>query len=100
MRNHQGLSHPLQAAMVIVFAVSVASLASAQESPFNTGLTSLQENILTWLTPVAIIVVMGLGVAAMANRISWAWCFGVLIGVPLVFGSPQIITWARGMFAV
>ena len=45
------------------------SLALAQASPFLTGATSLQTNILAWLTPVAIILVMALGAMAMANRL-------------------------------
>jgi len=43
--------------------------AQAQDSPFMTGATALQTNILAWLTPVAIILVMVLGAMAMANRI-------------------------------
>ncbi len=38
-------------------------------SPFMTGATALQTNILAWLTPIAIILVMALGGMAMANRI-------------------------------
>jgi len=44
-------------------------LAQAQSSPFMTGATALQSNILAWLTPIAIILVMVLGAMAMANRI-------------------------------
>jgi len=45
-------------------------LAFAQAaSPFMTGATALQSNILAWLTPIAIILVMALGAMAMANRI-------------------------------
>ena len=44
-------------------------LAVAQSSPFMTGATALQTNILAWLTPIAIILVMVLGAMAMANRI-------------------------------
>jgi hypothetical protein len=44
-------------------------LVLAQTSPFMTGATALQTNILSWLTPVAIILVMILGGMAMANRI-------------------------------
>jgi len=44
-------------------------LALAQSSPFMTGATALQTNILAWLTPIAIILVMILGAMAMANRI-------------------------------
>lgn len=39
-------------------------------SPFMTGATSLQTNILAWLTPIAIILIMVLGGMAMANRIA------------------------------
>jgi type IV secretory pathway TraG/TraD family ATPase VirD4 len=35
-----------------------------------TGMTALQTNILAWLTPIAVILVMVMGALAMANRIS------------------------------
>jgi type IV secretion system protein VirB2 len=75
-------------------------LASAQASPFMTGATALQTNILAWLTPVAIILVMVLGGMAMANRMSWGWCIGAILGIAIAFGAPQIVTWVRGMFGV
>ena len=74
--------------------------ALAQASPFLTGATALQSNILAWLTPVAVILVMGLGAMAMANRMSWGWCFGAVLGIAIAFGAPQIVTWIRGMFGV
>jgi hypothetical protein len=43
-------------------------IALAQTSPFLTGATALQSNILAWLTPIAIILIMVLGGMAMANR--------------------------------
>ena len=72
----------------------------AQSSPFLTGANSLQTNILAWLTPVAIILVMVLGGMAMANRISWGWCMAAILGIAISFGAPQIVTWVRGMFGV
>jgi type IV secretory pathway VirB2 component (pilin) len=75
-------------------------LAMAQASPFMTGVTSLQTNILAWLTPVAIILVMILGAMAMANRMSWGWCIGAIFGIAIAFGAPQIVAWVRGMFGV
>jgi type IV secretion system protein VirB2 len=75
-------------------------LALAQASPFMTGATALQTNILAWLTPVAIILVMVLGAMAMANRISWGWCIAAILGIAISFGSTQIVTWVRGMFGV
>src|SRR5579864_8397958 len=70
----------------------------AQASPFLTGATALQTNILAWATPLAVILVMVLGIAAMANRISWGWSIAAVIGIAIVFGAPQIVTWIRGMF--
>jgi type IV secretion system protein VirB2 len=75
-------------------------LALAQASPFMTGATALQTNILAWLTPVAVILVMVLGAMAMANRISWGWCIAAILGIAISFGSAQIVTWVRGMFGV
>ena len=79
----------------------VPDLAFAQTtSPFLTGATALQSNILAWLTPIAIILVMVLGAMAMANRISWGWCLAAILGIAISFGSTQIVTWVRGMFGV
>src|SRR5882762_1440045 len=66
-------------------------LAQAQSSPFMTGATALQTNILAWLTPIAVILVMVLGAMAMANRVSWGWCIGAILGIAIGFGAPQII---------
>ena len=79
---------------------SIPALALAQASPFMTGATALQTNILAWLTPIAIILVMVLGAMAMANRISWGWCIAATLGIAIAFGAPQIVTWVRGMFGV
>ena len=85
---------------VVVLATGAPDLAMAQASPFMTGATSLQTNLLAWLTPVAIILVMVLGGMAMANRMSWGWCIGAILGIAIGFGAPQIVTWVRGMFGV
>jgi type IV secretion system protein VirD4 len=52
------------AALVLLPDAALAQSAS----PFMTGATALQTNILAWLTPVAVILVMVLGAMAMANR--------------------------------
>lgn len=89
-------------AWVALLAVTTMApeFALAQASPFMTGATSLQTNILAWLTPIAIILVMVLGGMAMANRISWGWTIGAIFGIAVGFGAPQIVTWVRGMFGV
>ena len=95
---------PLEATLSLLFlglALLAPEWAFAQAaSPFMTGATALQTNILAWLTPIAIILVMVLGGMAMANRMSWGWCIGAIIGIAIAFGAPQIVTWVRGMFGV
>jgi hypothetical protein len=54
---------------VLTAMICAPGLALAQASPFLTGASSLQSNILAWLTPVAVILVMVLGGMAMANRL-------------------------------
>ena len=83
-----------------ILSLAMPQPAVAQASPFLTGATALESNILTWLTPIAVILVMVLGGMAMANRISWGWCFGAILGIAIAFGAPQIVTWVRGMFGV
>jgi type IV secretion system protein VirB2 len=90
-----------QLALAAIVWTVLPDLALAQaSSPFMTGATSLQTNILAWLTPVAVILVMVLGAMAMANRISWGWCIAAILGIAISFGASQIVTWVRGMFSV
>ena len=83
-----------------ILSLAMPQPAVAQASPFLTGATALESNILAWLTPVAVILVMVLGGMAMANRISWGWCIGAILGIAIAFGAPQIVAWVRGMFGV
>ena len=102
------MSSPKRDPFVIVRRLGCAALGAAAPllavaqatSPFMTGATSLQTNILAWLTPIAVILVMVLGAMAMANRMSWGWCIGAILGIAIAFGAPQIVTWVRSMFGV
>jgi type IV secretion system protein VirB2 len=104
--HHSAHTHSLASALInrlalpLILVMCLPEFATAQASPFLTGATALQTNILAWLTPVAIILIMVLGGMAMANRMSWGWCFGAILGIAIAFGAPQIVTWVRGMFGV
>lgn len=103
MSRFLGLRHTRSANRLhfLVGSAVVPGIAAAQSaSPFLTGATALQTNILAWLTPIAVILVMVLGAMAMANRISWGWCITAIVGIALAFGAPQIVTWVRGLFGV
>jgi type IV secretion system protein VirB2 len=95
-----GMQQLILPLLIVITLIGTPELAMAQASPFLTGATSLQTNLLAWLTPIAIILVMVLGGLAMANRVSWGWCFGAILGIAISFGAPQIVTWVRGMFGV
>jgi len=92
--------HAIAQFAFVVGTLVTPALCLAQASPFQTGATALQTNLLTLLTPVAVILVIALGIGAMVNRISWGWCIAAIAGIALSFGAPQIVTWIRGMFAV
>jgi type IV secretion system protein VirB2 len=99
-RTQRLVGKPLALTSLLIALVIVPDWALAQASPFMTGATALQTNVLAWLTPIAIILVMALGGMAMANRMSWGWCIGAILGIAIAFGAPQIVTWVRGMFGV
>lgn len=92
--------HAIRGTLFFLFTVPPVAAVAQSTSPFMTGATALQTNILAWLTPIAIILVMALGAMAMANRMSWGWCLGAILGIAIAFGAPQIVTWVRGMFGV
>ena len=98
--QNSNYSSALLPILLLVVVSLVPEVAFAQASPFLTGATSLQTNILAWATPIAVILVMALGIMAMANRISWGWPIAAIVGIAVVFGAPQIVTWIRGMFGV
>jgi type IV secretion system protein VirB2 len=101
LHGHVPTVRKLAASLSIICAGLMApGVGLAQASPFLTGATALQANLLAWLTPIAVILVMALGAMAMANRLSWGWCIGAVVGIAIAFGAPQIVTWVRGMFGV
>jgi type IV secretion system protein VirB2 len=101
IRRHRFFLEPTLVRVVLcALMCAMPVLASAQGSPFLTGATALQTEILTWLTPIAIILIMVLGAMAMANRISWSWCIAAVLGIVIAFGAPQIVAWVRSLGGV
>lgn len=69
-------------------------------SPFATGASATQQQLVAILTPLAAVAVMVSGAMAWFGRLSWWWMVAVVIGTVLVFGGPQIVSWIRGLFGV
>ena len=86
--------------LIVSAASLVSAFATAQTSPFDTGANSLVDFALTIATPIAILVVIALAIAAAVGRISWGWVIGAIVGIAAIFGAPQIVAWIRGMFGV
>lgn len=86
--------------LILAAAATLPQLASAQASPFQTGADSMVTNLIALATPVAILAIMVLAIVAMTGRISWGWPIGALVGIGVIFGAPQIVAWARGVFGV
>jgi type IV secretory pathway VirB2 component (pilin) len=72
----------------------------AQTSPFDTGANSLVGFALTIATPIAILLVIALAIAAAVGRVSWGWVIGAIVGIAAIFGAPQIVAWIRSLFGV
>lgn len=97
VRTRKSWTGPLSlAAGLLVF----PALGLAQASPFDTGANSLVNFALTIATPIAVLIVIGLAIAAAVGKITWGWVIGAIVGIAAIFGAPQIVAWIRGMFGV
>lgn len=93
------VNHHLLAFVAAVIGSIFPALAMAS-NPFQTGATGLSTDTLAMLTPIAGIAVMVVGCLALFGKIHWMWLVGVIVGIVLLFGSDQIVTWIRGLFGV
>ena len=101
MKQRIGLSStPLAVGAIwLLFAVAAPDLVLAQSTdPFETGATNLVTNLTTLATPVAALLIIALGVAAAAGRISWGWPIGVIAGIGLIFAAQPMVTFIKGLF--
>lgn len=99
-RTQSGRVNYLAMRLVAPVALLGPGAAFAQASPFDTGANSLVTFALTIATPVAVLVVIALAIAAAVGRISWGWVIGALVGIAAIFGAPQIVAWIRALFGV
>lgn len=77
----------------------LASAAFAAQ-PFASGSTTLTTDILAIVTPIVGLAVIAVGVLCWFGKISWAWFAGLVVGIVLVFGNAQIVSWIRSLFGV
>jgi type IV secretion system protein VirB2 len=94
------LGRPFHSVATRALLLCSSPVAWGQSSPFETGANSLVTEFIAIATPIAILLVMGLGIAAATGRISWGWPLLVLLGIGIVFGAPQLVDWGRALFGV
>lgn len=86
--------------VLLHIAGALPTLAWAQASPFDTGANGLVTFALTIATPIAVLIVIGLAIAAAVGKVSWGWVIGAIVGIAAIFGAPQIVAWIRSLFGV
>ena len=99
MSNREGI-RGYQTLGLSTIGVLAAQAAHAQQSVFDSGINAFVTWAFAFATPVAVLIVMGLGVAALVGKLSWLWVIGGLVGIGIVFGAEQIVGWIRSLFGV
>lgn len=86
--------------IVVGIVAALASHTVGAQSVFDSGINSFVAWALAIATPVAVLIVMGLGGAALIGKVSWPWVVGGLVGIGILFGAEQIVGWVRSLFGV
>ncbi|TQK03405.1 TrbC/VirB2 family protein [Herbaspirillum sp. SJZ107] len=68
--------------------------------PFANSGTTLKTDLVQTLTPFAGIAVLVVGVLCLMGRVNWGWFVGGLVGIAMMFGSDQIVSWFRTLMGV
>lgn len=98
MKTRLALTKTRNAATALL--LSLFSSAALAAQPFSSGSTTLTADILAIVTPLVGLALIALGVLAWFGKIAWSWFAGFVVGVVLVFGHQQIVSWIRGLFGV
>ena len=80
--------------------LSFFSTAALAAQPFASGSTTLTTDILAIVTPIVGLAIIALGVLCWFGKVAWAWFAGLVVGIVLVFGNAQIVSWIRSLFGV
>lgn len=81
--------------MAMVLAMALISSPAFADDPTNisNGLNSITSWVKTAAVPIGILAVMGAGFAKLTGRLDWPRFFSVLVGIGIIFGATQIVSW-------
>lgn len=80
--------------------LSFFTTAALAAQPFASGSSTLTSDILAIVTPIVGLAIIAVGVLAWFGKIAWHWFAGLVVGIVLVFGNAQIVSWIRSLFGV
>jgi type IV secretion system protein VirB2 len=100
LRAQRDIDPRIYSGWIFILILIIPATALAQTSPFDTGANGLVSFALTIATPIAVLIVIGLAIAAAVGKVSWGWVIGAIVGIAAIFGSQQIVAWIRSLFGV
>ncbi len=84
--------------LLVAAVVGMPAIAHAQATPWETTAEKTYDLIMSIVRWVAMIAVVGCGLAALFGKLSWDWAGKIIIGLVLIFGGTYLVDYfANGM---
>lgn len=100
--SHQGFSKILSLFVLLLgtAVLVLSSDAAFAAAPFAAGGNTMKNDIIGLITPVIGIGIVALGLMCAFGKINWGWFVAAVIGIIIVYGNEQIISWVRSAFGI
>lgn len=90
--THKQYVHLVLILGLVTFCTLFPDLAHAAGKPWETGTQRVLDALNSGTArSLAIIAVMGLGLAGLAKKMSWIWAGSIIAGIVLIFGAPAFV---------
>ncbi|HML83092.1 MAG TPA: TrbC/VirB2 family protein [Thiomonas arsenitoxydans] len=97
MDNDQKLVFWLQAVTILGLFALYLMAGTAHAAAWDTEATTFQTTLTgPFMTTVAIIAVIILGIMALFGKMSWGWAGSIIGGIILIFGGADIVNLIQG----
>ncbi|WP_454887800.1 TrbC/VirB2 family protein [Sphingomonas oryzagri] len=93
MTARKSLLRARHAGLVAMVTLMASPALADDPTNISNGLNSITTWVKTAAVPLGILAVMGAGFAKFAGRLDWPRFFSVLVGIGIVFGATQIVSW-------
>lgn len=80
---------------VTTLLAAVPEIAYAQAAPWESTAQNTYNLIMSIARWVAIIGIVGCGLAALFGKLSWEWAGKIIIGLVLIFGATHLVDYFR-----